>query len=65
MSQREKSVHRKITVIAGIGAQRLIDCLLRDRNELEALFAIGRNRDGEISFYDSGGDIIEDIGTLA
>jgi hypothetical protein len=26
--------------------------------------AIGRNKKGEIFFYDTGGDIIEDIGTL-
>jgi hypothetical protein len=26
--------------------------------------AIGRNKKGEIFFYDTGGDIIEDLGTL-
>jgi hypothetical protein len=25
---------------------------------------VGRNKEGEIFFYDTGGDIIEDLGTL-
>jgi hypothetical protein len=28
------------------------------------LVAVGRNKEGEIFFYDTGGDIIEDLGTL-
>ena len=41
-----------------------INYLLEDRDELEWLVAVGRNEDGEIFFYDTGGDIIEDLGTL-
>ena len=33
-------------------------------SRLEWLVAVGRNKDGEIFFYDTGGDIIEDLGTL-
>ncbi|MDP2605061.1 MAG: hypothetical protein Q8S00_21145 [Deltaproteobacteria bacterium] len=64
MSQHKKSVDRKITLIASTGANQTIDHLFRDRNDLEWLLAIGRNCDGEIYFYDSGGDIIEDLGIL-
>jgi hypothetical protein len=38
--------------------------LLEDRDELEWLVAIGRNRKGDIFFYDTGGDIIQDLGAL-
>ena len=31
---------------------------------LEWLVAVGRNKKGEIFFYDTGGDIIEDLGAL-
>ncbi|MBI1995829.1 MAG: hypothetical protein HYS66_05115, partial [Deltaproteobacteria bacterium] len=30
----------------------------------EWLVAIGRNRKGDIFFYDTGGDIIQDLGSL-
>jgi len=54
----------KITIIPGKGVSQAINYLLEDRDELEWLVAVGRNRDGEIFFYDTGGDIIEDLGTL-
>jgi hypothetical protein len=38
---------------------------LEDRDELEWLVAIGRNHKGDIFFYDTGGDIIQDLGALA
>ena len=38
--------------------------LLEDRDDLEWLVAVGRNKNGEIFFYDTGGDIVEDLGTL-
>ena len=28
------------------------------------MVAVGRNKSGEIFFYDTGGDIVEDLGTL-
>ena len=42
----------------------LINYLLEDRDNLEWLVAVGRNKSGEIFFYDTGGDIVEDLGTL-
>ncbi|HEY2775771.1 MAG TPA: hypothetical protein VN634_09275 [Candidatus Limnocylindrales bacterium] len=54
----------KITIIPGKGVSQAINYLLEDRDELEWLVAVGRNKDGEIFFYDTGGDIIEDLGTL-
>jgi len=48
----------------GKGVSQAINYLLEDRDELEWLVAVGRNKDGEIFFYDTGGDIIEDLGTL-
>ncbi len=54
----------KITIIPGKGVAQAINYLLEDRDELEWLVAVGRNKDGEIFFYDTGGDIIEDLGTL-
>ncbi len=54
----------KITIIPGRGVSQAINYLLEDRDELEWLVAVGRNKEGEIFFYDTGGDIIEDLGTL-
>ena len=54
----------KITILPGKGVSQAINYLLEDRDELEWLVAVGRNKDGEIFFYDTGGDIIEDLGTL-
>jgi len=54
----------KITILPGKGVSQAINYLLEDRHELEWLVAVGRNKDGEIFFYDTGGDIIEDLGTL-
>lgn len=64
MSQYKKATNCKITIIASTGANQTIDRLFRDRHELESLLAIGRNCEGELYFYDSGGDIIEDLGVL-
>jgi hypothetical protein len=60
----KKSLAPKITIIAGKGAARTINCLLEDRDELEWLVAVGRSKSGDIYFYDTGGDILEDLGTL-
>ena len=49
---------------AGPHTKITINYLLEDRDELEWLVAVGRNKEGEIFFYDTGGDIIEDLGTL-
>jgi len=54
----------KIRILPGKGVSQAINYLLEDRDELEWLVAVGRNKDGEIFFYDTGGDIIEDLGTL-
>jgi len=64
MSQHKKFTNCKITIIASTGVNQTIDGLFRDRDELEWLLAIGRNCDGEIYFYDPGGDIVEDVGIL-
>jgi hypothetical protein len=64
MSQARKTAKPKVTIIASKGANQAINYLLEDRDELEWLVAIGRNHKGDIFFYDTGGDIIEDLGTL-
>ena len=64
MTQPKKSANPKVTIIASKGANQAINYLLEDRDELEWLVAVGRNKEGEIFFYDTGGDIIEDLGTL-
>ncbi len=61
---QEKIKRPKVTLIPAKGVSQTINYLLEDRNELEWLVAIGRNKKGEIFFYDTGGDIIEDLGTL-
>lgn len=64
MTQAKKSVTPKVTIIASKGATQAINYLLEDRDELEWLVAIGRNHQGDIFFYDAGGDIVQDLGAL-
>jgi hypothetical protein len=64
MAKPPKTLAPKITIIPGRGVSQTINYLLKDRDELEWLVAVGRNKDGEIFFYDTGGEIIEDLGTL-
>jgi hypothetical protein len=64
MAKEQKSLQPKITIIPGKGVSQTINYLLKDRDELDWLVAVGRNKEGEIFFYDTGGDIIEDLGTL-
>jgi hypothetical protein len=64
MAKQEKSPTPKITIIPAGGVSQTINYLLKDRDDLEWLVAVGRNKQGEIFFYDTGGDIIEDLGTL-
>ena len=65
MAKHQKSLQPKVTIIPGRGVSQTINFLLKDRDELDWLVAVGRNKEGEIFFYDTGGDIIEDLGTLA
>ena len=62
--QGEKPARPKVTIIPGRGVSQTINYLLEDRDDLEWLVAVGRNKNGEIFFYDTGGDIIEDLGSL-
>jgi hypothetical protein len=62
--QSEKPARPKVTIIPGRGVSQTINYLLEDRDDLEWLVAVGRNKNGEIFFYDTGGDIVEDLGTL-
>jgi len=64
MSKEDKTAKAKVTIISGKGVSQTINYLLEDRDELEWLVAVGRNKSGEIFFYDTGGDIVEDLGTL-
>ena len=64
MSQAKNRFHPKVTIISSKGANQAINYLLEDRDELEWLVAIGRNRKGDIFFYDTGGDIVQDLGAL-
>jgi hypothetical protein len=64
MTQARKSPAPKVTIIANKGAHQTINYLLEDREELDWLVAIGRNKKGDIFFYDTGGDIIQDLGAL-
>ena len=59
-----KPARSKVTIIPGGGVAQTINYLLDDRDNLEWVVAIARNKNGEIFFYDTGGDIIEDLGTL-
>jgi len=63
-SKKGSNPRAKIRILSGKGVSQAINYLLEDREELEWLVAVGRNKDGEIFFYDTGGDIIEDLGTL-
>ena len=65
MAKQQKSLQPKVTISPGRGVSQTINFLLKDRDELDWLVAVGRNKEGEIFFYDTGGDIIEDLGTLA
>jgi hypothetical protein len=64
MTQARKSPNPKVTIIANKGTHQTINYLLEDRDELDWLVAIGRNKKGDIFFYDTGGDIIQDLGAL-
>ncbi len=64
MNNHQKSIKPKITIIPGKGVAQTINCLIEDRDQLDWLVAIGRNKNGEIFFYDTGGDIVEDLGTI-
>jgi hypothetical protein len=59
-----KSRPWNIKIIPGKGVGQTINYLIEDRDQLEWLVAVGRNKSGEIYFYDTGGDIIEDLGAL-
>ncbi len=62
--QHKRPARPKITILPGRGVSQTINYLLKDREELDWLVAVGRNKDGEIFFYDTGGEIVEDLGTL-
>ncbi len=64
MAKQQKSLKPKITILPGKGVAQTINYLIEDRDQLEWLVAVGRNKNGEIFFYDTGGDIVEDLGTL-
>src|SRR5580704_4828790 len=62
--EKEKLTRPKITIIPGRGVAQTINYLLEDRDDLEWIIAVGRTKNGELFFYDTGGDIVEDLGTL-
>jgi hypothetical protein len=64
MNQPKKRKNPKVTIISSKGASQAINYLLEDRNQLDWLVAIGRNRKGDVFFYDTGGDILQDLGAL-
>jgi hypothetical protein len=65
MTKQEKLSRRpKVTIIPGRGVAQTINYLLEDRDKLEGLIAVGRTKDGELFFYDAGGDVVEDLGTI-
>ncbi len=64
MAREQRTIKPKVTIIPARGVSQTINYLLEDRDELEWVVAVGRNKSGEIFFYDTGGDIIEDLGTL-
>jgi hypothetical protein len=64
MTEPKKTQAPKVTIIGSKGADQAINYLLEDRDELDWLIAVGRNHKGDIFFYDSGGDIIQDLGAL-
>ncbi len=64
MTQPKKRPKPKVTIIASKGANQAINYILEDRDELDWLVAIARNKNGDIFFYDTGGDILHDLGAL-
>ena len=64
MSQPRKKPLPKVTIITSKGASQAINYMLEDRDELEWLMALGRNRNGDLYFYDTGGDLLQDLGAL-
>jgi len=64
MTEKRTSAKPKITILPGKGVSQTINQLIADRDRLDWLVAVGRNKEGEIFFYDTGGDIIEDLGTI-
>ena len=64
MSQPRKKPLPKVTIITSKGASQAINYMLEDRDELEWLMALGRNRNGDLYFYDTGGDLLHDLGAL-
>ena len=54
MSTQEKAKRPKVTLIPAKGVSQTINYLLEDRNELEWLVAIGRNKKGEIFMPETG-----------
>ena len=53
--EKEKPPRPKITIIPGRGVAQTINYLLEDRDELEWIIAVGRTKNGELFFYDTGG----------
>ena len=64
MSQPRKKPLPKVTIITSKGASQAINYMLEDRDELEWIMALGRNRNGDLYFYDTGGDLLQDLGAL-
>jgi hypothetical protein len=61
---KQEKVRANIRILPVKGVSQTINYLLEDRDELDWLVAVGKNKNGEIFFYDTGGDILEDLGTL-
>ena len=61
---KQEKVRANIRILPVKGVSQTINYLLEDRDELDWLVAVGKNKNGEIFFYDTGGDIVEDLGTL-
>ena len=61
---KQEKLRPNIRILPVKGVSQTINYLLEDRDELDWLVAVGKNKNGEIFFYDTGGDIVEDLGTL-
>lgn len=61
---KQEKVRANIRILPVKDVSQTINYLLEDRDELDWLVAVGKNKSGEIFFYDTGGDILEDLGTL-
>jgi hypothetical protein len=61
---KQEKVRANIRILPVKGVSQTINYLLEDRDELDWLVAVGKNKNGEIFFYDTGGDILEYLGTL-